>query len=180
MFTPDQDGINHINVYTKSQTEIGKMLSNLSNYGFVHPEFGSFKTLEGFWFWLVTDKKHHKLKELDGFNANKEGRKICDDSSIDYDSITSSNQFRDTFKSGIECKLRQNTFILQKLVETKELPLTHYFFYSPRDGDLSRAKTIDKPQHQWQMDILEDIRNKTIIWMKIKNIQDISHIQLQG
>lgn len=177
MFTPDQDGITHINIYTKAQTDVGKMLSNLSDYGFSHPDFGSFRSLEGLWFWLVTDKKHDVLKTMSGFNANKEGKSLCENNDVDYKEITTSKEFRNQFKSGIECKLRQNTLILQKLVETGDLPLTHYYFYSPKDGDLSKAKTIDKSEHQWQMDILEDIRFKTKSWMKNKNIQDISNIQ---
>lgn len=179
MFTPDQDGISHINIYTKSQTEVGKMLSNLSSHGFSHSEFGTFKTLEGFWFWLVSDKKYDFLKDLDGFNANKKGREICSELDICYDDITRSDDFRETFKLGIKAKLMQNTFILQKLIETKDLPLTHYYFYSPKNGDLSLAKIIEKPQHQWQMDILEDIRHKTLLWMKKNNIKDISVIKFK-
>lgn len=176
MFTPDKDGITHINVYTKAQTDIGIALSNLSNIGFNHPEYGSFSSLESLWFWLVTGKKHNFLKNLNGFQANKEGKLLCNDDSLDYKSITESLSFRNDFQSGIECKLRQNTSILQKLVETDDLPLTHYYFYSPNDGDLSRAKVLDKPQHQWQMDILMEIREKTKKWMKSRNIKDISKI----
>lgn len=179
MYTPDQDGITHINIYTKGQTDIGKMLSNLSNYGIVHEQYGRFSSLEAFWFWLVTEQQFEELRVLNGFNANKRGRELCKDINVDYESVTTSEVFRETFKTGIECKLRQHTFIRQKLVETGSLPLTHYFFYSPKDGDLSQAKIIEKPQHQWQMDIFEEIRAKTQNWMIQKNITDISKFKFK-
>lgn len=174
MYTPDQDGITHINVYTKSNTEIGKLLSNLSDSPINHPKYGYFFCLESLWYWLILGKNDHQLKDMNGYEAKKFGQaKITNKE--EYDFITESKSFRAEFKDGIRAKLLSNTKTLQLLVDTKNLPITHYYFYTPKDGDLSRAKVIYKDNHQWQMDIISEIRLKTIKWLEFKKLSNLDN-----
>jgi hypothetical protein len=49
---PSEDGVTHINVYSRGNTELGRLLSNFAHTPFSHPEFGEFASVEGFWYWL--------------------------------------------------------------------------------------------------------------------------------
>ncbi len=167
MFTPDKDGITHINVYTKSNTQLGKLLSNLADVSIEHPKYGHFESLEAFWYWLVLDKTNHELKDMTGFEAKKFGSKNINE---DYEEIIKSKDFRDNFKTGIRAKLLQNPEILDLLIESNDLPLSHYYFYSPKDGNLANAKVMYKDKHQWQLDYIEEIRTKANEWKKEKGI----------
>ena len=75
-YLPSADGVTHINVYTKGKTELGRMLSNLHSSDTnieIDGEVLTFKTLEGFWYFLVIFKalkiKHYDFLDLDGFKA---------------------------------------------------------------------------------------------------------------
>lgn len=48
---PDTDGINHINIYSKGKTELGKFLSHFHGH-YIETEDGGFECLEGYWYWL--------------------------------------------------------------------------------------------------------------------------------
>lgn len=39
-YTPDNDGITHINLYSKSRTVLGRQLSNFAHSPFKHPKYG--------------------------------------------------------------------------------------------------------------------------------------------
>lgn len=176
MYVPINDGKDHINAYSKARTKIGRKLTNFANTPFVHPKYGNFESIEGFWFWLVSGKQYHKLKELSGFSASELGR-VCL-TNIDYDSVVKTESFRNEIKEAIKLKLRQNTDILQGLVETGDLPIVHYY-YDYNNPDIEKASVRYLPKHQWQMDILEDIREITKKWMKDKGIEDISKIKFK-
>ncbi|MBM26495.1 MAG: hypothetical protein CL760_12620 [Chloroflexi bacterium] len=167
MFTPDKEGIDHINVYTKSNTELGRLLSNLANTPINHPKYGFFACLEALWYWLVIGKENHEIKDMNGFEAKKFGQKNLPE---DYEKIIESEEFRKDFKLGIRQKMLEHKNILAMLVKTKDLPLAHYYYYTPKDGNLANAKVIMKDKHQWQLDYIEEIRQKTIEWQKEKEL----------
>lgn len=54
MWNPDEDGVTHINIYSKGKTELGRWLTNFSYSPFNHPEYGKFLSMEGFWCWVST------------------------------------------------------------------------------------------------------------------------------
>jgi hypothetical protein len=43
---PSEDGVTHINVYSRGNTELGRLLSNFAHTPFSHPEFGEFASVE--------------------------------------------------------------------------------------------------------------------------------------
>jgi len=55
------DGITHINIYSKGKTLLGKMLSNWSYYP-IYLVLGRFNSIEGLIFYLSSNDE--KLKEL--------------------------------------------------------------------------------------------------------------------
>lgn len=76
---PDEDGITHINVYSKGKTELGQLLSNFAYTPFVHSEYGKFNSIEAFWYYYFTGCKHDDLKLLYGYKAKEKGRKYNND-----------------------------------------------------------------------------------------------------
>jgi hypothetical protein len=69
---PSEDGIGHINVYSKAKTKLGRELSNFSFSPFTHPEDGKFNSIEGYWYWLGC--KQEKLRKVWGYAAKRLGR----------------------------------------------------------------------------------------------------------
>lgn len=171
MYTPDKDGIDHINAYSKARTPIGRKLTNYAHSPFDHPIFGHFESMEGFWFWLASGRQYNKLRELHGYKANQLGR-VCL-LEINYEEVVD-QRFKRWIKEATEAKFRQNSQLLQELVETGDLPIVHYY-YDYKERDLTKAKVDYLPQHQWQMEIIMDIRRKTQEWMKKKGITNISN-----
>lgn len=45
-YTATTDGIDHINIYSKGKTTLGRMLSNFACTPFTHPEDGKFASIE--------------------------------------------------------------------------------------------------------------------------------------
>lgn len=72
MFKITDDGITHINVYSKGKTELGRLLSNFSHTPFYGNDI-LFNSVEGWWQWFTTGKEYDYLKYLYGFKAKKRG-----------------------------------------------------------------------------------------------------------
>src|SRR5690606_38009971 len=73
---PELDGVDHINIWTRAKTPLGRMLSNLSPLHLIHPKYGRFDTAEGLWYYLSTGKIYEQLRDLNGFEAKKLGRTL--------------------------------------------------------------------------------------------------------
>jgi len=116
----NQDGVSHINVYSKGRTELGRLLSNFAHTPFVHPVHGRFASVEGYWYWLSC--KEDILKELHGYRAKKVGRELGGE---DYQDGAA---FKMNICTDINCKIEQNPNI-SRMLEEIDLPLVHYFIY---------------------------------------------------
>lgn len=150
MIDPRQDGITHINVYTKGVTELGRLLTNLAHTPFVVDDH-QWQSVEGWWYWQAfrgTDYEvyaKNELSKLYGFKAKSMGKQLQE-----YYQVCSNihPDFKSEIIRGIRAKLRQNKHIL-RLLARSELPLIHYYYY----GDpASNPKVINKSEHQWQLD----------------------------
>lgn len=140
-----QDGIDHINIYSKGATKLGRLLTNFAHTPFKY--LGEeFQSVEGFWYWYLTDKKHNHLKSLHGFAAKSEGKKYRNDKNDVFLTVDDKN----IILEAIRCKLRQNIEIVE-LLKNSTLPLTHYYKF----GDT----IVELPQYQWIVDELERIRS---------------------
>lgn len=142
---PANDGVNHINVYSKGLTKLGRGLSNFASIPFDHPVDGRCASVEGYWYFLKTGRLYPHLKELSGVSAKKEGKK--------YPSIELSD-FIIQIKQAITCKILQNEK-LREDVKASTLPFVHYYVYYGAHGDF---KVIPVGGDQWMMEHLEAIR----------------------
>ena len=172
-YRPISDGIDHINAYSKGRTKIGRKLTNFAHSPFNHHIYGHFESLEGFWYWFITGMQYNNLRKVHGFTAKELGR-VCLGDSKPILKLKKNQSFEDVIIDVTKCKLRQNTDILQMLVETGDLPIFHYY-YDYKNPDINDAKVEYSASYQWQMDAIMDIRKKTKEWMIRKNIKSIKN-----
>lgn len=140
---PDNDGIDHINIYSKGRTELGKLLSNFAVSPFTYEPYGTFQSVEGFWYYYFTGCQYEILKTLSGYSAKKYGQ------SIQTERKDLTNADKAIILGALKCKLIQNKNILKLLIESS-LPLKHYYFMS--------GKVILLPQYEWLVFFFENIR----------------------
>lgn len=150
MVSPTTDGIDHINVYSKGATLLGRMLTNLYDRDFSVPEYGQFKSMEGFWYYYLTGCQYEKFKSYGGFQAKRFGKPLRGER-IDKDGLT--DEHKAVILGAIRCKLRQNRDITEELWKS-DLPFTHYYYYGQPDN----AKVIELPQYNWMLDEYERLR----------------------
>lgn len=150
MFVPLNDGVDHINIYTKGKTLLGRRLTNLSDDPVTVEGYGTFQCLEGFWYYYLTGCIYPELKTMNGFQAKKFGKGIRDDR-IDKDGLT--NEQKEILKEAIRSKLRQNKDLLRLLIQS-DLPLAHYYFYGKEDNP--KVHYLD--QYDWIVEEIERIR----------------------
>lgn len=134
LYNPVDEGITHINIYSKAKTELGLLSTNFAKTPIDHPEFGHFESLEGLWYWLASGKKHDVLRTLYGYKAKQIGKS--------FENINNPN-FQKEFESGLEVKLQSYPKITE-LLESNPLPIIHYYWFGtlddhrlviPKDGD---------------------------------------------
>lgn len=70
-YTPATDGVDHINIHFWAQTPLGKLLATETECRFVHPDFGPFKSIEGFYFWVSHIGVPDVVRDAFGTKINK-------------------------------------------------------------------------------------------------------------
>lgn len=141
---PSEDGITHINIYSKGATKLGRDLSNFAPLSFVHPAYGYFRTVEGFWYWNKTGRLHDEFRTMSGWECKEKGKLM---EPVDCPT------FNQDVLEAIRCKLRQNVDLRKALTEST-LPFAHYYYY----GIIGNANVIELPQYQWIVDEITRIR----------------------
>lgn len=146
-YNENEDGVTHINVYSKGKTELGRFLSNFS-LSPIETEDGHFNSIEGYWYWLGTNsEKKDELRKLHGFQAKQVGRELRGNDWND-DLI-----FKEKILKAIKIKINSNKNMKKILLENK-LPLTHYYVY---DG-----KSVGVPGSKWIIDGIENMFKRDI------------------
>lgn len=144
MFQPENDGIDHINAYSKGKTELGRLLSNFANTPFVLPEDGRFESIEGYWYWLLSNSPdREELRSLYGFEAKKRGQELINPIFIEKD-----DDFKEKINKALIAKIDQNEDIKNALIDS-ELPFDHYYVYSDK---------MVRTKYDWIIKSLEKIR----------------------
>lgn len=138
----EEDGVTHINVYSKALTALGRWLTNFSLSPFHHPVHGYFASVEAAWYYGSTGFQHESLRTLHGFQAKQEGRKY---EKVDIDPTA----FAQFIKTCIRAKLIAHPEMLTLLIDS-ELPLVHYYVYGGK---------VVPAGYDWIMLYLEDIRS---------------------
>lgn len=142
MFNPEDDGITHINIYSKGKTELGRKLSNWS-HTYIETSIGGFDSIEGLIFYLGSFDE--RLRKLSGYNAKKLGEEL--DRGIRLPEDVFRRLVVEAMKRKVEADNQLETFL-----KRSTLPLTHYYCYG--------GKVINISKWQWQIDEWEKIRQQ--------------------
>ncbi len=102
-----EDAFGHINIWSKGKTELGRLLSNFTYSPTKHPLYGTFNSLEGFWYWLSTGKTYEELRKLNGFAAKQFGSKL---------KVIKIDNFYEEVRSMLELKVEQNKHLKMLLI----------------------------------------------------------------
>ena len=137
---PNNDGVDHLNVFSKAKTWLGVFLSNFSDCNVV-TEDGPFRTIEGYWYWLSC--RDDRLRTTSGFESKRLGRNLR---SRDY---IKSEEFNKKILKAIALKLVGNERCITELKACK-LPIVHYYVYGNR--------VIEPKDGLWMMSFLDAFR----------------------
>jgi len=122
MHNPEMDGVDHINIYSKGKTELGRKLSNWFPLRFTC-EDGDFASIEGYWYWLGTHNV--SLRSLSGYQAKEFGKSLPQTFKLlEVD-------FRTKIKKAINIKL----LALRSEIIASTLPFAHYYVYGNKAKD---------------------------------------------
>jgi hypothetical protein len=130
---PDEDGITHINIYSKGATPLGKMLSNFYKFPILTPD-GDFLSVEGYWYWLSIPENNPRREEMRavyGFNAKKLGKEILKDTPKEEQRFD--DNFEEKILLAIWRKFRRNAHLITE--DLKYLPMEHYYNYGGKVVD---------------------------------------------
>lgn len=142
---PRNDGIFYINIYSQGKTELGRQLSNFALSEFTYEPYGTFKSVEGFWYWYFSGQKEDILKKLWGYQAKQFGQKICNDKGRK----TFAESDKEIILEAIRCKLRQNK-IIRNMLAHSVLPFRHFYCFG--------SKVVEPLEYSWITDEFERIR----------------------
>lgn len=141
MIDPTKDGIDHINIYSKAKTELGRFLTNFAHTP-IDNKFGHFESIEGLWYWLGT--RNDKLRNLYGFLAKKLGRES------ETITLLPTEEFKSIIKEAIKQKLDNNPIMKTKFIESS-LPFKHYYAYGTK---------VVNAGFDWIPEYFEELRRK--------------------
>jgi hypothetical protein len=145
---PSEDGVTHINIYSKGRTELGRLLSNFAHTP-TDTVDGRFESLEGYWYWLLIGDgtEREELKKLHGFAAKKRGKELAKrDYTYEYGEQI---KFKEKFEAALFRKIEQHGE-LNRLFYESTLPFKHYYVYP--------NKIVEPYESQWILDYLEELR----------------------
>jgi len=122
------DGTDHINIYSKGQTELGRFLSNFSHSP-IMTEDGLFQSVEGYWYWIGL--RHEGLRHLSGFQAKQFGKELRVHTTP---FILSEEDFKLKIEKACRIKIQGNPVMLSLFTKTS-LPFKHYYVMNGRVVD---------------------------------------------
>ena len=145
MVDPNDDGLTHINIYSRGKTQLGRWMSNFTHSPFTHPRYGQFASMEAYWYWISTGMQHDDLRRFYGATAKSVGIRHLP---VKIDDETFKNHIRDALR----LKIAQNKKLCEAMRQST-LPFRHYYVH---DGN---PPMVNEPKrHLWQMEALEEIR----------------------
>jgi hypothetical protein len=137
------DGITHINVDSNAaKTGVGRMLSDYPRSPFVHPYYGRFTSMIGYWYYMRNGRQGHELRNLSSWRAKERG-------------IKQAPEFYELFQEDVACgqyqKIIQNPWLLNEVIKST-LPFDTYYILN------GGIEGIRPSGHDWNLHGLEEIR----------------------
>jgi hypothetical protein len=130
-----RDGIDHINIFSRGETELGRLLSNFttpSDLEWIETDHGRFKTIEGYWFWLGTEDE--TLRTMSGTEAKA------------YSKRTKKKIHRPKFQEHIKQAILNKILgsrKLKKMLTESTLDFDHYYVFKGVVKDVGYGWLVD-------------------------------------
>lgn len=120
--TPETDGKNHYNIYSRGRTELGRFLSHFTQHT-THTVDGTFESLEGYWYWLKY--RDDALRYLSGYEAKHYGETLA---KMRVPQLSpDSDAFRRNILAATSQKLLTMPPLLKLRLTESKLPLIHAY-----------------------------------------------------
>lgn len=145
---PEEDGKKHINIHHKGKDPLGRMLSHYYSAPFVHPFFGPFETIEGFWHYLKDGCRDDVFRNLNGHKSKQRFRKKNEDG--EYLNLTIP-RVAEVMLAANYAKIEQNPEILTALVQST-LPFEQYFLQDESNLPIRPRGS------EWLVKVFRDLR----------------------
>lgn len=145
-----KDGTDFINMYSNCLTRLGRELSHFARTPFVHPYFGPFESMEGFWFFMKTGKCSDELRYLYGIRAKAFGKTMP---------MVNNPHFQEDILAGNYQKIIQHKGLIDSF-SASTLPLTHFYLFRQKNDVSATLKpiVIFPRNSDWLIDGMEEIR----------------------
>lgn len=155
---PEDDGITHINVYSKGKTELGRLLSNFAHTPIIL-DFNCFESIESWWYWIKMNNINDSLlvkkfsdEELETVKAKIGAEAKSYFRSLYSDKDTSRfNPTKEQLKEIYIHKLNQNLSV-KNLLKESNLPFSHYY--------IMFDKKINADEYLWTAELWQDIKQE--------------------
>lgn len=152
-----KDGIDHINIYSKGKTALGRFLSNFAQAD-IETEDGDFISIEGYWYWLVCNSCPNvvsddleSLRTVFGYDAKILGKSLREKYVLNETQLDSDLNFKRKIKSAIRFKI-ENHLQFKNELKTSTLPFEHYYVFY--------GKIKEPSSHRWVIDYLDELRKE--------------------
>ena len=138
-----EDGIDHINVSNQAKTELGQSLAQDVFIPFLHPVYGKFNTVTGFWYYISSSNRDERCRTMRSSKLRVifKGQKL-----------PPVKNFKAIILEAYWLKIIQHEAIKKELMEST-LPIDCYFF---KEGENNRTRPRN---HRWLLQGLNEIRN---------------------
>ena len=156
-FKPENDGFDHINVYSKSRSKLGRMLSNFAHTPFTLKDI-KFESMESWWYWTkmnninkavlfpeFSQEQLDEIRTLIGKEAKEYFRSIHKGDTSEF------SPDKSELKEAYLQKLAEHPEIEKMLFENK-LPIDHYY--------MMFNKRVNADSSMWTAKLWEEIKNE--------------------
>ena len=134
------DGITHVNI--GGRTVLGQDLAHFAHMPFVHPFYGPFNCMEGFWYYIKAQHPDDTLRSLVGYRAKDYGKDLP---------MKKVDNFKELIIEANYYRINQNPEFRDMFVNC-ELPFDHYYLYG--EGNL----LIRPKGFEWIVEGFEELR----------------------
>ncbi|MCP3682177.1 MAG: hypothetical protein GY861_05740 [bacterium] len=127
------DGKDHINIFSRGETKLGRMLSNFARSP-LFLEDGHFESIEGYWYWISS--QDDVLRKLYGFKAKEYGRNAIKKQRLPME------EFKQKIRKAINAKIMRDPE-LKSLLTNSTLPFKHYYVFGGEKKDAGFKWIVD-------------------------------------
>lgn len=113
------DGIDHINIWEKGETELGVVLNHSISLPFNHSLLGRFGNMEAFWHYVQSEERDDRIRMMEGYTLKNFARKLTPSRVINFRAIIMDANYQ---------RIKQYEPIVQEMINST-LPFDCYYVH---------------------------------------------------